>query len=292
MGKLRIDMRVNPAFYEPINSDENLENLRHEVFDIHKNGIAPLRHIYNQMRCAELDHLVIHATDYADSTQRPIVSNEEIAELVKISNGKMIGFASVNPMNDNAEEKLEQAFSSLKLEGLYLHLGRLQLLPTDCRVEKLLRICEKMDKPVVFHAGLSWEPHAMTSYCLPLLFEPVADAHPNLRICLTQFGWPYVRETAMVMVKYQNVYTDTGALYFDNAYEFFSQMMTRDIPATWIDRSLRHRVMFASGNPRFEQIRMAESMQKLGFRESTLDLIMGENAMEFIGGKRKGSEAL
>ena len=41
--------------------------------------------------------------------------------------------------------------------------------------------------------------------------------------------------------------------------------------------------MFGSNNPRFEQIRMAHAIKELGFRESTLDLICGENAIEFLG---------
>ena len=47
---------------------------------------------------------------------------------------------------------------------------------------------------------------------------------------------------------------------------------------------LRHQVMFGSNNPRFEQIRMAQAIRELGFRESTLELIMGGNAIEFLGG--------
>ena len=87
----------------------------------------------------------------------------------------------------------------------------------------------------------------------------------------------------MLMLKYPNVYTDTGALYFDNAKEFYTQMLTKDIPVTWIDRSLRHQVMFGSNNPRFEQIRMAQAIGEMGFRESTLELIKGQNAIDFLG---------
>ena len=47
-----IDMHVHPAFYEPINQDSELEELRHNTLDIHKNGTAPLEHIFNQMKCA------------------------------------------------------------------------------------------------------------------------------------------------------------------------------------------------------------------------------------------------
>ncbi len=157
-------------------------------------------------------------------------------------------------------------------------------MPDDACMEPLYEICERFKKPVMFHAGLSWEPDTQTKYCAPLAFEPVAGKHPKLRICLEQFGWPYVRETAMLMAKYENVYADTGALYFDNAKEFYTQTFTKDIPLTWIDRSLRHQVMFASGNPRFEQIRMAEAIRTLGLRDSTLELICGKNALEFLGG--------
>lgn len=87
----------------------------------------------------------------------------------------------------------------------------------------------------------------------------------------------------MLLLKYPNVYADTGCLYFDNAREFYTQTFTRDIPATWIDRSLRHQVMFGSGNPRFEQIRMMEALNHLGLRDSTLELIRGRNALEFLG---------
>jgi predicted TIM-barrel fold metal-dependent hydrolase len=87
----------------------------------------------------------------------------------------------------------------------------------------------------------------------------------------------------MLMIKYKNVYADTGALYFDSALEFYKRIFTFDIPITWIDRSLRHQVMFGSNNPRFEQIRMAAALDELGLRESTLELIKGGNALEFLG---------
>ena len=56
------------------------------------------------------------------------------------------------------------------------------------------------------------------------------------------------------------------------------------VALTWVDRSLRHQVMFGSDNPRFEQIRMAHALDGLGLRESTVELIKGGNAIEFLGG--------
>lgn len=279
-----IDIHVHPTFYEPINQDPEREELRHRELDIHKNGTAPLEHIFNQMACAGLDKLCLLPQDYTSTVGRALVENEEIRALVDLAPDRFIGFASVDPMRADAVETLEYAFSTLKLKGLKLHPGRQRFSPSDSRLEPVYQICERFDRPILFHAGLSWEPDALTENCHPLAFEPAAAAHPGLRICLGHFAWPWVREAAMLMVKYPNVYADTGALYFDNAREFYTQTFTRDIPITWIDRSLRHQVMFGSNNPRFEQIRMAQALNELGLRESTLELIRGENAVRFLGG--------
>lgn len=278
-----IDIHVHPAFFEPINTDPAKEEMRHNVLNIHKNGTAPLEHIFNQMHCAGLDRLTLLPQDYT-STVGCVVSNEEIRQLVDATPDKFIGFAGVDPLDPESPDKLQDAFTRLNLKGLNLHTGRHHLLPSDPRMEPIYEICERYHKPIMFHAGLSWEPDTQTSYCTPLAFEIVAEKHPKLKICMGHFGWPWVRETAMLMLKYPNVYADTGALYFDNAREFYTQTFTRDIPITWIDRSLRHQVMFGSNNPRFEQIRMAQAIGELGFRDSTLELIRGGNALEFIGG--------
>ena len=286
-----IDIHVHPAFYEPINEDEQKEQLRHDVLDIHKNGTAPLEHIFNQMRCAGLDYLCLLPQDYREGEEgQALVSNEEIRALVDQAPDKFIGFAGVSPLDPKAPERLEHAFGVLKLSGLKLNLGHHRIYPWDDRLTALYDICEKYNKPIIFHRGMSWEPGTLSKYCKPDLYEELAASRPNLRFCLAHFGWPWCREVAMLMLKYPNVYTDTGALYFDCAREFYEQLLTKDVPMTWIDRSLRHQVMFGSNNPRFEQIRMAETIKKMGFRESTLELICGQNAIEFLGGLPEGGK--
>lgn len=279
-----IDIHVHPAFYEPINEDVTVENMRHDALDIHLNGTAPLQHIFNQMRCAGLNRLCLLPEDYTTEYGRPLVINEEIRRLVDMAPDRFIGFAGVDPMAPGAAEALEHAFGDLGLAGLKLHPSRQHFRPSDERLKPIYDICEQYRRPIIFHSGLSWEPNTLTKYSRPMEFEELAATRPGLKICLAHFGWPWVQETAMLMLKYPNVYADTGLLYFDNALEFYKRVFNHDIPATWIDRSLRHQVMFGSNNPRFEQIRMADSISRLGFRESTLELIKGGNALEFLGG--------
>ena len=42
----------------------------------------------------------------------------------------------------------------------------------------------------------------------PLCFEEVAIEYPELRIGLAHFGWPWVQDTAMMLLKYPNVYAE------------------------------------------------------------------------------------
>jgi predicted TIM-barrel fold metal-dependent hydrolase len=267
----------------PINGDKKKSNLRHDALDIHNNGHPPLEHIFNQMACASLDKLCLLAQDYRSVDGDILVSNEEIKKLVDLAPDRFIGMASVDPFMPNAEEDLAYAFKDLKLLGLKLHPGKQRYYPTDPRLKPIYDLCEKYNRPILFHSGLSWEPGTLTRYCRPLEFEELAMERPELRFCLAHFGWPWVQETVMLMAKYKNVYTDTGALYFDSALDFYKRIFTFDMPVTWIDRSLRYQVMFGSNNPRFEQIRMAAALDELGLRESTLELIKGGNALEFLG---------
>lgn len=107
--------------------------------------------------------------------------------------------------------------------------------------------------------------------------------HKKLRICLSRFGWPWSREVCMLMLKCHNVYTDTSIVYFDDAPQMYHQMFMVDMGPKWLDRSLRHQVMFGSGDPGLEQIRMINAVRGLELRDSTKELILSRNALEFLG---------
>jgi hypothetical protein len=280
-----IDVHVHPAFFEPINRDDGRLEFRHGALGIHRNGKATLEHVFDQMACAGLDQVCLLPEDYSGTGGGTVVTNDEIRSLVDLAPDRFIGFASVDPLAAGCCDELERAFSDLSLRGLKLHPGRQGFYPQDERLNPIYAICETYDRPIIFHSGLSWEPGALSKYSRPLEFEEVAYRHPSLRICLAHFGWPWVDEAAMVMCKFENVYADTALLYFDTAMEFYTRVFTHDLARTWIDRSLRHQVMFGSNSPRFEQIRMAKALEGLGLRDSTIELIKGGNARTFLGGQ-------
>lgn len=278
-----IDIHVHPAFYDPINGDEAVEEMRHSALDIHKNGTAPLEHIFNQMRCAGLDRLCLLPEDYTTELGRPVVTNEEVKALVDLAPDKFIGFASVDPFLPDAAEKLEHAFGDLGLKGLKLHPSRQHFYPCDERLNAVYDVCETYKKPIIFHSGLSWEPNTLTKYSRPTEFEELAATRPNLKICLAHFGWPWVQETAMLMIKYPNVYTDTAMMYMDSAEQFMEKVFRQDMGEYWLDHNFPDQVMFGSNAPRFRPVRIKRGLDSLKMREDTRRKVMGENALRFLG---------
>lgn len=282
MGEV-IDIHTHPAFFEPICGTEGLLEQRRQALGLYKTGTARLEHIHNQMQCAGIDRLALLPLDLSTQENQVIVSNEEIRLLVELDPLRFIGFASVDPYRPDALDALEHAFGDLKLAGLKLHPARQNFSPASELLDPIYALCLRYNKPIIFHAGLSLEPNTTMRYANPLEFETVAARYPRLRISLAHFGFPWVRETAALLLKYPNMYADTGLLYFDSAREFYEEVFTRMLGKYWVDRSLRHQVMFGSNNPRFEQIRMIEALRNLGWRASTLDLVLGQNALEFLG---------
>lgn len=278
-----IDIHTHPAFFEPIHSGAETLEYRRQAMGLFKAGVAPLQHIFNQMDCASIDKLALLPLDLTTIDGNVVVSNAEIATICALAPERFVGFASVDPHRPDAVEIVEYAFTGLHLAGLKLHPARQQFYATDAGLQPIYECCIRHNKPIIFHAGISLEPNANSKYARPAAFEAVAMQYPGLRFCLAHFAWPWVTETAALLLKYPNVYTDTALLYFDNAREFYDHVFKKELGEHWIDRSLRHQVMFGSNNPRFEQMRMLQALRSIGWRESTLDLVLGENALHFLG---------
>jgi predicted TIM-barrel fold metal-dependent hydrolase len=278
-----IDIHTHPAFFECINTDPEKLEFRRQNMGLYKAGVTPLQHIFNQMNYAGIDRLALLPLDLTTIVGKNVVSNDEIASIVQETPDRFIGFASVDPHHKDAVKTLEYAFEELHLSGLKLHPSKQKFYPTDSELHPIYECCIRHNKPILFHAGISLEPDTNSEYARPILFEEVAIHYSKLRFCLAHFGWPWVTETAALLLKYPNIYADTGLLYFDSAREFYDHVFKTELGEHWIDRSLRHQVMFGSNNPRFEQIRMLEALRAMDWRETTLDLVLGENALAFLG---------
>jgi hypothetical protein len=249
------------------------------------NTFQPLETFHLELDAAGLDKAVILPIDATTSRGYHVYSNQQIAELCGLSD-RLVGFASVDPHNEASPDQLECAIREMGLRGLKLAPPMQEFSPDEPKLGPLYRRAQDLNIPILFHAGMSWEPGSRLKYGHPLRFEDVAAEFLKLRIVLAHLAWPWVVDAVALALKYPNVSLDTSALYFDNPRDFLTFAMKHQVPLTVFERSLRKQLVFGSNYPRVEIKNMARAVRGLGFSDECLDLIFRDNAAALLGGGR------
>ena len=279
-----IDFHVHPVLIrEMIQKYPELAKACRETFFC-GNAFQPIEVMLAELDLVGIDHAVLLPVDATTSRGSKIYSNEQIAELCAMSD-RFIGFSSVDPHQDSAPEQLRHAITGLGLRGLKLDPAMQDFQPSDKRYYPLYETAAALKIPILFHAGLSFAPHSRLQQGQPILFEDIAADFPRLNIVLAHLAWPWVPEAVALALKYPNVYLDTSALYFDNPHDFLSFAMTKQVPLSVFERSLRKQIVFGSNNPRAETKTMARAVRALGFSEECLELIFRINAERLLAGE-------
>ena len=296
-----IDVHVHPTGYSLISQDPAERKFRDKVFqrkyDESKLPIAMTGKpsggnsgggnseevTFTQMDSFGIDRLVLLPLDLTTTHGGWIVSNDEIEQIVAAAPDRFIGFASVDPYRPDALEVLEHAFKDQKLAGLKLHPSKQAFYPDDPMMEPIYKKCLEYNKPIMFHSGMSWDPDCLIKYAEPINFEEVAVKYPELRICLAHFAWPWVREMAMLMIKYPNVYTDTACMYMDSAEQFFDYIFRQEWGRWWFEHNFENQVLFGSNAPRFRPVRIMRGLCSVEMSEKARRKLLGENALAVLG---------
>lgn len=278
-----IDFHTHPLLVrEMLQHDTDLERIARDVFYI-RNRPQPLETFLLELEVSGLDRAVLLPIDASTTKGCRIYSNEQIAELCRMSE-HFIGFASVDPHNESAADDLEGAVKDLKLRGLKLSPSMQEFYPNDAELAyPIYERAQALGIPIIFHAGMTWAPQVKAKYGQPIYLEDVAYDFPDLNIVIAHFAWPWVLEAVMLALKYPNVYIDTSCLYFDNPKDFISFVMTQQVPLSAIENSLRHQIVFGSNYPRVEIKNIAKAVRSLGLSEGCLDLIFEGNARRLLG---------
>ncbi len=278
-----IDMHMHPIYYKSICPDEEELLFRQNAFGTFKQAPYDYDETFIELDYAKVDKAALLPLDLTTTEGGWVVNNDQIAKVVSEHPDRFIGFASVDPRREDALEVLDYAFGTLGLSGLKLNPAKQHFYPGEEFMEPIYKKCIEYNKPIIFHAGLSWEPNCITEYAHPLKFEPVAVRHPELRMCLAHFAWPFVREMVMLMIKYPNVYTDTSVLYMDSPEESIKRLFTIDMGPLWTDRALHSQIMFGSNGPRFRQFKLLRALEKIEMRDYAREGIYYKNALRFLG---------
>ena len=136
--------------------------------------------------------------------------NNFTAEWVQHAPDKLIGFAAIDPTEEDHLEEVDRCVSDLGLRGIKLYpmLGRYD--PTEPTIFPLYEKAQRMGLPVLSHLGTHPSPRAMLKYSLPLLIDEIAQAFPDLKFVMAHMAHPWQRDCAVVLRKHPNVYADVS----------------------------------------------------------------------------------
>lgn len=143
-----------------------------------------------------------------------IPDTEELIQFTA-SNSSIYALGSID-MDDELEKQLkrqEELLNEKHIVGIKLYPGYQHFYPYEERVIKIAELCEKYNKPLVFHSGDCFDPDnkSILKYSHPIHIDELAKSCPNTRLIISHFGFPYIMETGNVVASNNNVYTDISA---------------------------------------------------------------------------------
>ena len=151
-------------------------------------------------------HVVVKARDN-ETTFGIKVSNEAVAAFCREHGPRFIGFAGVDPHKGMAAvRELEFAVRELGLRGLNLQCFELKLAINDKRMYPLYAKCVELDIPVNIHCGINFSTASLMDYGRPAYLDEVLVHFPELRVCASPPGWPWIEELVGVAWRHANLH--------------------------------------------------------------------------------------
>lgn len=138
----------------------------------------------------------------------------DLEELIQFASQKdnlyIIGNIDMTGEIDKELKKQDKLFQQKKIFGIKLYPGYQYFYPSDEKVYSIAELCQKYNKPLVFHSGDVYNPEndALLKYSHPSYIDELAVKFPKCKIVISHFGFPYHLETANIVSKNENVYTE------------------------------------------------------------------------------------
>jgi len=139
---------------------------------------------------------------------------ENFKDLLDFSSKKddvfLVGTVDIEKNIEEQLQTLEKLFQEKRIVGIKLYPGYQYFYPSGEKIFPIAELCQKYNKPLIFHSGDIYdeENKAVLKYALPIHTDELAVRFPKCKIIISHFGFPYYLETATVVCKNKNVFTD------------------------------------------------------------------------------------
>jgi predicted TIM-barrel fold metal-dependent hydrolase len=225
-------------------------------------------------------HVVVKARDN-ETTFGLKVRNEDVAAFCRAHGPRFVGFAGVDPHKGMAAvRELEVAVREYGLRGLNLQCFELKLAINDKRMYPLYAKCVELDIPVNIHCGINFSTASLMDYGRPIYLDEVMQHFPELRVCASPPGWPWIEELIGVAWRHQNVHIGIVAVrpkllsQPDSGYRAL---------LTYGTRMLQDRILTGTAYPMQPVAQAYAEYDALELPDAVRRKWMGENAARFLG---------
>lgn len=204
------------------------------------------------------------------------IANDDLAAVARHDPRRLIGIASVDPVElgrDAALAEARRAVTELGFKGVNLDAGFYgeAMRADDERLMPLYELCQELGVPAFVMSGPTTPDLRLND---PLAVDRVAKSFPKLPLVCCHGFYPNVAEMVTVAFRNENVFVSPdmytfapgGSLYVEAANSF-----------------MRDQFLFGSSFP-FRPMRQGvEDFRRLGLSEEALDAALWRNANRLLG---------
>ncbi len=230
----------------------------------------------------ELNGMAVIFDVDSETTTGLKISNDEIATLVKNSDGRLIGFGSVDPRKGDAALEEVERCAKMGMKGMKFQPITQRFSPGKKRFYPIWELCQSLGLIVIFHTGVTaignGSPggrglHLKYGKPFPSI-DDIGAEFPNLTIIAAHPGWPWHEELVAIARHKGNVYIDLSGW----SPKYFPETTVR-----YMNSIMPEKFLFGSDFPLFPPRRWLDEFAKLELKEGVRTKVLRDNALRILG---------
>lgn len=242
--------------------------------------LATAEQLIHSMDEASIDYSIVIADNFRNDPR-----GIRMPELINISKKtprlKIVGEVSISNLKEDQINYLKQNLENKNICGLKFYPGYENFFPYDQRLYPLYQFCSDNGYPVIFHTGyleVNTPGHMKQSH--PLHIDDVAQDFPRLKIIIAHLGNPWLLDTAAIMYRNKNIYTDVSAQFaeYQTIKPSSVSNFISDMKVFKYNMGNYKRIIFGTDFPLYSQKEYVEAVNMLDLTAEEKDLVFWKNA--------------
>jgi predicted TIM-barrel fold metal-dependent hydrolase len=141
-------------------------------------------------------------------------------DLKKEAPDLLFSCVGINPIrlqeDPNELIRIEKELNKSYVVGIKIYAGYFHNYVYDPVYDPIYGLARKYNIPVAIHCGDTQSPRGLLKYSHPLTIDELAVEHHDINFIICHLGVPWVMDTAELILKNPNVYTDVSGLIAGN----------------------------------------------------------------------------